>query len=199
MKRIIYTLSCILIGYGTMYANDCDTLQCINSIMQVIDNATPVDVSAVDWNGDWYVDEWQRIEYLPGDEDYTYFHETNKLAQIKVSGSKGTLSFENYSIPLDDVTHSVIEVKGVKVKNVYGSEDYVVGKLVLLGNILYLHFRVVATQDYAVDLYGTNTGHTAISNVQTNDRPSSKLLHNGQLLILRDGKTYSVTGVEVAQ
>ncbi len=44
--------------------------------------------------------------------------------------------------------------------------------------------------------------HTPVTEIQCNVEELSnpdKFFHNGQLLILRDGKTYSVTGQEVAQ
>ena len=38
---------------------------------------------------------------------------------------------------------------------------------------------------------------TAVENVQTNEVQASKILRDGMLLIVRDGKTYNVTGAEV--
>ena len=38
---------------------------------------------------------------------------------------------------------------------------------------------------------------TNVEDVTTPTSPFSKILHNGQLLILRDGKTYNVMGMEV--
>ena len=41
------------------------------------------------------------------------------------------------------------------------------------------------------------TAPEAIENVETRDNNSQKLLRNGQLLIIRDGKTYNALGVEI--
>ena len=37
----------------------------------------------------------------------------------------------------------------------------------------------------------------AVENVQHSDAGIQKILHNGQLMIVRDGKMYTVTGVEI--
>ena len=43
----------------------------------------------------------------------------------------------------------------------------------------------------------TTEPFTAVEDITTEDTSTHKLLHNGQLLILRDGKTYNVMGMEV--
>ena len=47
------------------------------------------------------------------------------------------------------------------------------------------------------DIQWVVTSATGAENVQSDQKPSTKVLRNGQLFILRDGKTYSITGQEV--
>ena len=51
-----------------------------------------------------------------------------------------------------------------------------------------------------IEVYGYENpepGTTAVENVQTNQLQSTKVIRNGQLLILRGDKTFTVTGAEV--
>ena len=43
----------------------------------------------------------------------------------------------------------------------------------------------------------TTTGETGVDALQADDQRSNKILRNGEVLILRDGKTYTIQGVEV--
>ena len=43
----------------------------------------------------------------------------------------------------------------------------------------------------------TTSGWTGVDALQTNELRSSKVMRDGQVLILRDGKTYTIQGVEV--
>ena len=47
------------------------------------------------------------------------------------------------------------------------------------------------------NIVGKNNAPTAVDNISSPDADTHKLLSNGQLLILRDGKTYNVMGAEV--
>ena len=38
---------------------------------------------------------------------------------------------------------------------------------------------------------------TAVENVQTNEVQASKILRDGQILILKDGKMYNALGIEI--
>ena len=47
------------------------------------------------------------------------------------------------------------------------------------------------------DVQWVVTSATGAENVRSDQKPSTKVLRNGVLYIVRDGKTYSITGQEV--
>ncbi len=47
------------------------------------------------------------------------------------------------------------------------------------------------------NIVGKNNAPTAVDNISSPDANTHKLLRNGQLLILRDGKTYNIMGAEI--
>lgn len=160
MKRNIVFIYCnILLGVGTVFANNCDTMQCINTILKVVNNTIPVEISPIEWSGEWYLDEWQQIEYMPQEEIYQTSHIIDHVALVETSpNGQGIIEIEGYSISLDDCNHSVINISNQQVDNPYGSQDGVYGsKLVLLDGKLYVHLRIIGTQDFAVDIYGVGT------------------------------------------
>ena len=155
-KMFLVIVSCAMMVGGSICAkNTCDTLQCINDILQILDNATLVSTSYADWNGDWSIDEWQQIKYMPSENGYSYFHKQEN-ASVTFQENEGFISIEGYKIHLSDATQSVMDVKPQWVNNIYGSQDYVTGKLVIVNKQLYLHLHIVGTQDFAVDIYGVS-------------------------------------------
>lgn len=56
---------------------------------------------------------------------------------------------------------------------------------------------VVANAEYTAQYDATDKIATAIENTQSNEGKTYKLFRNGQLLILRDGKTYNAMGQEI--
>ena len=55
-------------------------------------------------------------------------------------------------------------------------------------------FLVVSSITFTIEPSG---GETAVDNIQIDKAQSTKLIRNGMLLIVRDGKIYNVQGVEV--
>ena len=194
MKKILLCLLCSLfLGHGVMaIANNSDTLQWITNVSQIIENATPIETSQLDWESIWTVDEWQRVEYMPQQGNYKYFHKQHEQIQI----FQNQIEIEGYSILLNGYTESLIEIKHQQVDGIYGENEYVSGKLTLIDDELYLHLRIVGAQDYAVDLYAVGV-RTSVSALCDRFDPilPSKLLRDGQLII-RHGKTiYNAQGV----
>ena len=54
-----------------------------------------------------------------------------------------------------------------------------------------------ATTGYAGEVNPGGEPETAVDDITTNAQPTTKILRDGQLFILRDGKTYTVQGQEV--
>ena len=61
-----------------------------------------------------------------------------------------------------------------------------------------------AVEAYKADPYwqefniiGKSNAPSAVDNISSPNADTNKLLHNGQLIILRDGKTYTIMGAEI--
>lgn len=155
-----------------MFANRKDTLQYINEVTQVIENTAPSQISPAEWDGEWLIDEWQRTEYMPQEGVYTYYHEPYREAKISADESKRILEIMGYSITLGDATQTVINLSRQLVDNIYGTQDYVYGKLVLVEKKLYIHLRIIGTQDFSVDIYGIGSNNKHV------DQPSAWCMVN---------------------
>ena len=128
----------------------------INGIEQVLNNVTPSPIVSSEWSGEWAIEEWQQIEYIPQAGDYTYMHkqEEHALLTTNENDNQGLLEFEGYSISLKDANSTVIDIVPQYVLNTYDSQDRVSGKMALVDKQLYIHLHIVGTQDYVVDIYG---------------------------------------------
>ena len=167
MKNRFYVTFLIVLSYSTMFANRKDTLQYINEVTQVIENTAPSQISPAEWDGEWLIDEWQRTEYMPQEGVYTYYHEPYREAKISADESKRILEIMGYSITLGDATQTVINLSRQLVDNIYGTQDYVYGKLVLVEKKLYIHLRIIGTQDFSVDIYGIGSNNKHVTQAST--------------------------------
>ena len=93
--------------------------------------------------------------------------------------------------------------EGTLMTLIFNAEQAILlnGSTLIMDSITVVHTssgakEVAAPQPWLVD-YVPSDEPTAIDNVFSNLDGSHKLLHNGQILILRGNKTYSVTGQEV--
>ena len=154
MKRIIIFVFSLIICFSIAAQDKLDSLQWINNVIQTLDNTQTSSVSSSVWDGEWQIEEWQQIQYLPQNTNFTYVHKQKETITCRALEDFGTIEMEGYLLTLEDVSHTVINIKQQLVDNIYGSKDQVSGKLAIVNNSLYLHVRIVGTQDYAVDIYG---------------------------------------------
>ena len=201
MKKLFIFLAFIALYSNTLVANnDFDTLQYISNVTQIIDNAVVTETSPSSWAGEWTLNEVQRTQYMPGENAFQYFHIPEREVEIEIVDNQGVLKFMDYLIVIDDLSKTIINIPPQLVDNMYDSQDYIFGKLVLIEKELYMHLRIVGTQDFAVDIFdiGKKKGDEANALLLPIENSSAfKILCGGQLLIERDGKTYTVTGTLV--
>ena len=187
----------IILACGVISAqNVVDTLQWIENVDTTINNAVLMEVDPTIWNNEWCVDEWQRVEYMPQAGSYSYYHKPNEKVLVQNNGNQGTITVEGYSLNLIDLTHNIIEISRQRVNNIYGSQDYIFGELVLLDGLLYYHICIIGTQDYAVDLYGRGQAtNNSVKDIGSERRVTTcKFFRSGQLMIQTPIGIFSTTG-----
>jgi len=132
-----------------------DTQQCINYIMQTIENATPYETTTEDWEGEWRVELWKQYGWLrhnwdaDGTEYWTIVSFQNeyfpkKTVRIKAfSINQGWTTVDRYKITLNDFSNSVIKIHSQNVDTspngaLVAEPD---SRMVIVDGILYFYFH----------------------------------------------------------
>ena len=209
MKKIYSILLFISIySVGVGLANESnDSILWIENVKSFIDNAQDCPINGSEVFGIWFVDEWQKVHYMPSEDFYDYFFFKNVEANIFVNQQGDImLNFESYDIRISDITKSIITIPNQQVDNPFETKDFCSGRIVLINEKLYFYLHIVGTQDFEVEFYGIGKRRVATDNADNIDigvvkktlNTADKIISNGTLqILLPDGRRFDVLGREL--
>ena|GEM_PF-1823667 len=185
----------------------CDNKCIISNIQQMIDSAETIRLDE-EIIGEWDVLEFQKIYRMDAENDTFIIGDLKNVISIdNYNDSHLLMRFDDYTFYLKKTSTNVIDVPYQEIKNVYGVNDIVHGKVSIIDGVLYAIINVVGLADFGCIFYfmsqcSDNCPQWFNTDTQAADFVYSTPLYYktevcGSIYIFHNGKRYNLLGAEI--
>ena len=177
----------------------------ISHLEDCISEIQETQISPTEWLQTWPMYDWQRVKYMPSDDNY-WFTQGGYMLTISQDGTDCVVQVGPSPIvraPWPSTNH--ISIPRQEIPDIYGATEVVEGDVYLVNDTVYIHLSMIGSQDFSAESYGcnykdfdattTDLPETAIPELPIRT-PSYKVIEDGQLIIEANGQTFDILGRE---